>query len=177
MFCFLIPGKLIRKIDLLTKRNLAHRELLKWTKRLVLATNTPSRIPKSINLKVVLAVSSHEAGEAGGAPSPPLAPSFCTAHALHRGGERWQEAAGCTVLPSARCPHLNLNNTSIQQMDERWFMAVAGACAWSNWKGLQGLGWENFWWKKDSNLGVQSLQRHSWVRPERCWPCWVNFWS
>lgn len=52
------------------------------------------RIPKSIHLNVALAVSSQQAG---GALSPLLAPPlYSPCSAWH--WERWQEAAGCTVL-------------------------------------------------------------------------------
>lgn len=131
MFCFLIAGKLIRKVDLFKKKKktLACRELLKRTERLVLARNTSSCLPKSINLKAVLAASS---GEAGGAFSSPFAPSLCSVRARHRGGERGEEAAGSTVPPSTRCPHPTLNTFS-QRMEERCLMAGA--------EGFQGIGW------------------------------------
>lgn len=153
------------------KRNLACRELLKWTKRLALARNASSCIPKSIDLKVLLLVSPREAGEAGGAlPLPEH-------HLSAPRRERAQEAGGSAVPPSAQRLHLTLSNSFTQQMEKRCLVAVAAAPAWSDRKGLQGMGWENFWWMKDDNLGVQSLPRHSQVRPERCWPCWVNFQS
>lgn len=145
MFWVFIPEKLIRIMDLLKKKkkNLAHRLLLKWLKRPVLARNTSH---PQIHTSECCFSSLFTAGWWGPFPSV----STTSVQSMLRMA-LGKVTRGCWLYSP---PHLNPNNTFIQQMDERYFMAVAEAHPWSNWKSLQGLIWESFWWK-NSNLWVQ----------------------
>lgn len=107
MFCSLIPGKLIRIMDLLKQTNKKKIKQGIWPTESCLndwrgpsLLETP-HIPKSIHVKVALAVSSWEAG---GVPSP-LSESSLYNPCFSWQWERWQEAAGCTVLTSESEQH------------------------------------------------------------------------